>query len=102
MVILMVFCSGCGEELPETAYFCLKCGVRTIKGIDADIAPPWNWEQQVEKALSKVGKEMEKAFETVRESIQKSIKREPVLCSNCGEKGLSSAKFCYKCGTKFD
>jgi len=98
----MVFCSRCGEELPENAYFCLKCGVRTIKGIEADVAPPWNWEQQAEQALSKVAKEMEKALETVREGVRKSIKREPVICSNCGEKSRGYTKFCYKCGAKLD
>ncbi len=98
----MVFCSKCGEKLPENAYFCFKCGIRTRKGIEVGISPPWNWEQNVEKALSTVAKEMEKAFETVREGIKKSIKREPVVCSRCGEKSLGYSKFCYKCGAKLD
>jgi uncharacterized membrane protein YvbJ len=29
----MVFCSKCGKELPENAYFCPACGVKTAKGI---------------------------------------------------------------------
>jgi len=28
----MVYCSNCGEEIPEDAHFCHKCGHRTEKG----------------------------------------------------------------------
>ena len=94
----MVFYPNCGEELPENAYFCLKCGVRTSKGIEAGVSYPWNWEKEVEKALSTAAQEMEKAFNAVRESIYKSTKREPVICPNCGEKNQVGSKFCYKCG----
>ena len=94
----MVFCSQCGEELLETAYFCLKCGVRTSKGVEAGVSYPWNWEKEVEKGLSTAAQEVEKAFNTVRESIGKSIRREPAICPNCGEQNRSNSKFCYKCG----
>lgn len=96
----MVFCIKCGKELPEDAFFCLKCGVRTRKGIEAGVPRPWNWEQEVEKAFTTVAEEMKKAFETVKENIQKTAKRKPIICSNCGEKNLWSATFCYKCGEK--
>ena len=96
----MLFCTKCGEELPEDAFFCLKCGVRTSKGIEAGVPRPWNWEQEVEKALTTVHKEMQKAFETVKENIQKSTKRKPVICSHCGEENLWGAMFCYKCGVE--
>ena len=94
----MVFCSRCGEELVETAYFCLKCGVRTSKGVEACVPYPWNLEKEVEKALSTAAQEVEKAFNTVRESIGKSIRREPAACPNCGEENQYDSKFCYKCG----
>lgn len=97
-----MFCSQCGEELPETANFCLKCGVMTSKGVDAGVSSPWKWDKEVEKTLSTVAKEMEKAFVTVRETIQKSIKREPIICPQCEEKNLYGSKFCYKCGKELE
>lgn len=36
----MVFCSKCGEKLPENAYFCSRCGMRTKKGQEAKVSPP--------------------------------------------------------------
>ena len=103
----MVFCSKCGEELPENAYFCPKCGVRTRRGVEAGISTPWMEElkdsfhktgQEIEKAFSIAGKEMEKAFKTARERIRESTKREQVVCPHCGEKNPGDATFCYNCG----
>ena len=95
-----MFCSKCGENVPENANFCLKCGIRTSKGVESGVPVPWSWEQEIEKTLSTAGKEIEKAFITAKESIRKTIKREPNTCSNCGEKNLYDAKFCNKCGKK--
>ena len=97
-MIVMVFCAQCGENLPENAYFCLKCGVRTSKGEEDGVSYPWNWEKEVEKALSTAANEVEKAFVTVKTSFQKTVKKEPITCPQCGEKNLSSDKFCSKCG----
>ena len=96
-----MFCPQCGEELPENAYFCFKCGVRTSKGVAAGVSYPWNWEKEVEKALSTATQEMERTFNTVRDSIHKSIKREQVVCPNCKTNNQPDSKFCYKCGKKF-
>lgn len=96
----MVYCPKCAEELPEKAYFCLKCGTRTQKGVEAGVSPPWNWENQLEQTLSTVAKEMEKAVESVRESLNKSTQKASVSCSMCGNKNLGSAKYCYKCGSE--
>ena len=109
-MILMVFCYKCGEELPENAYFCPKCGVRTRKGVEAGISTPWEElrdsfskiGQEIEKAFSKAGKEMEKAFKTARQSIRELTSKEEVVCPHCGEENLSDARFCYKCGKKLD
>ncbi|MFQ6068210.1 MAG: zinc-ribbon domain-containing protein [Candidatus Bathyarchaeia archaeon] len=104
----MVFCSNCGVELPENAYFCPKCGVRTKKGVAAGISTPWEdlreafskMGEEIEKAFSVAGKEMEKAFKIARKKIKEVTTREPVVCPHCGEKNLIDAKFCYKCGEK--
>jgi len=93
-----VFCSHCREELPETAYFCLKCGVRSSKGEEVGVSYPWNWEKEVEKTLSTVAKEVKGAFNTVKEGVRKSTNREAIFCSTCGEKNRYDSKFCIKCG----
>ena len=89
----MVFCSNCGKDLPENAYFCPKCGVRTIKGVETGISTPWEdlrgtlskMGEEMEKAFSIAGKEMEKAFKTARDRIMEATTREPVACPHCGE-----------------
>jgi ribosomal protein L40E len=104
----MVFCSKCGTELPEDAYFCTKCGVRTRKGVEAGVSITWVEVRdefskiggEIEKAFTKAGKEIEKAFRTTRESIRESMSEATVVCSHCGEKNHSDAKFCYNCGKK--
>lgn len=97
---IMVYCSKCAEELPEKAYFCLKCGTRTRNGVAAGVSPPWNWEKQLEQILSTVRQEMEKAVESVRESINKSTKKAPVSCPSCSKKNQGSAEYCYNCGSE--
>ena len=104
----MVFCSNCGEKLPEDANFCTKCGFRTRRGVEEGVsAPTEDWRE----AFSKMGVEMEKAFQTAAKEIQKALKnvredvREPrsrqqVICKNCGERGPANATFCTKCGEK--
>ena len=106
----MVFCSKCGEELPEEAYFCPKCGVRTKKGEEAGISTVWEEMKETlskvgeefEKALSLAASEMEKAFKTARDSIRESTKREPITCPQCGERNPDYARFCYKCGKRLE
>jgi len=104
--VSLVFCSKCGAELPEDAYFCPKCGVRTRKGVEAGVSISWaevkdefsNIGEEIEKAFTTAGKEIEKAFKSARESIRESISEEAVVCSHCGEKNRTDAKFCYNCG----
>ena len=106
----MVFCSSCGEELPENAYFCPRCGIRTKKGAEAGISTPWEdlrdafskMGEEIEKTFSIAGKEMEKAFKKARDKIVEATSKEPVTCPHCREKNLVDAKFCYKCGKKLD
>lgn len=105
-VMLMVFCHKCGAELPEDAYFCPKCGVRTRKGVEAEVTTTWVEVRdefskigvEIEKAFTRAGKEIEKAFKTAREGLQESSSETTLLCSSCGEKNHSDAKFCYNCG----
>ncbi len=67
----MVFCSKCGKVLPENAYFCPTCGVRTGKGAEAGVSPPYrdmlsDVEKETEKALARAAEEMRKALDTAK------------------------------------
>jgi predicted amidophosphoribosyltransferase len=99
----MVFCSKCGEELPEKAYFCPKCGVRTEKGKEVKVPFPWEGifsevGDELDKAFTVAGKEIKKAFETAKKEIKKATRPEPIKCPNCGETTSVNASFCSKCG----
>jgi uncharacterized membrane protein YvbJ len=108
--MFMAYCSNCGAKISEDAYFCPKCGTKTIKGAKANVAAPSDeikeaftkMSQELEKAFSIAAKEMQTAFQTARENIQKSLYKEPITCSNCGEKNSSDASFCFKCGKKLE
>ncbi len=102
----MTYCSNCGEKLPDDALFCPKCGTKTLKGAEANVPSPSDelrdafskMSRELEKAFSVAAKEINDAFQTASENIQKSLKKEKIVCSNCGEKNPSNAVFCFKCG----
>jgi hypothetical protein len=70
-----VFCSNCGKEVPEDAHFCPKCGVRTVKGVKKGVPIPGkhDWEEELESAAEKIGKELEKAFSIAEREIEKAL-----------------------------
>jgi len=107
----MVFCTHCGEKLPDDASFCTKCGYRTKHGIDAGVpAPAEDWREalqkaglEVEKAFQTAGKEIQKAFKNVREDIKEPrSSRNMTVCKSCGGKNPTEASFCTKCGEKLE
>jgi uncharacterized membrane protein YvbJ len=104
----MTYCSNCGEKLPEDALFCPKCGAKTLKGAEANVP---NSTDELKDAFAKMGRELDKAFsvaakeinaafQTASENIQKSLKKEKIVCPNCGEKNPNNAIYCYNCGKK--
>jgi ribosomal protein L40E len=103
-----MYCSNCGEKLPEDALFCPKCGTKTVKGAEANVSTPKDelkeafakMGQELDKAFTIAAKEIHAAFQTANENIQKSIKKEKIVCSSCGEKNPSDAVYCFKCGNK--
>lgn len=101
----MTYCSNCGEKIPDDAAFCPKCGTRTTIGIKAGAAPADEVREafnrmsiELEKAFNIAAKEAQEAFQIARNNIQRAINKEPIVCSNCGEKNVSSAVYCVKCG----
>ena len=101
----MVFCSKCGKELLENAFFCSNCGVKTAKGVEANVSTPYgemfsDMEKQLEKAFLTASEEMKKAFNKAREGVRRVAHQEPVSCSKCGEKNSGGDVFCRSCGEK--
>lgn len=107
-MIIMAYCSNCGEKLPRDACFCPNCGAKTVKGAEANVATPTDEMREafnkmgieLEKAFTIAAKEIQQAFQTARENIQKSVNKEPVACPNCGEKNPGDSIYCFKCGKK--
>ncbi|MEM2094212.1 MAG: zinc ribbon domain-containing protein [Candidatus Bathyarchaeia archaeon] len=67
----MVYCTKCGEKLPEEANFCPKCGVRTPRGRETNAPFPV---ENLREALASAGKEVEKAFQIALKEIEKAFK----------------------------
>lgn len=101
----MVYCSECGEELPEGAAFCPKCGSRTGEPLEEGVSLPMDElreglaeaGEEIEKALQVAAREIDRAFRTARERIRKP-RRRTVACPDCGEENPYYAKFCHSCG----
>jgi ribosomal protein L40E len=78
--------------------------------VEAGVSVPT---QDLREAFSKMGVELEKAFQTAAKEIQKAVKNvredyresrrgQPVTCKSCGEKSPPNAVFCTKCGEKLE
>jgi len=105
----MVYCSNCGGKIPEDAYFCPKCGTKTMKGVEANVKYP---SDEMREAFTRMGVELEKAFSTAAVEIHAAFKKaaanmnpkpagqEAVVCLNCSAKNQAGAIFCRNCGTK--
>ncbi len=108
-----MYCSHCGEGVSDNTNFCPRCGMRTVKGVEAKVPIPRqrNWEEDLESATKKIGEGMEKAFtiagqeleqavRRIKEEVQKTTTKELVNCTNCGEQNQKRTNFCFKCGTE--
>jgi uncharacterized OB-fold protein len=106
----MSYCSSCGRKVLAEANFCPKCGRRIMKGEETNVASTSDdlreifnkIEQEFEKAWAIAAKEMQAAFNTAKENVQQSLRKELVVCSSCGEKNSNNAAFCRKCGKKME
>jgi len=104
--------------LDAESNFCLKCGVRTEKGVKEGVAIPWasdpHWRQEMDVTLQKASKAIDDGVKIVRETLRDvagevekgvnqartSVKEKagPVYCRSCGQENTKYAKYCTKCG----
>lgn len=109
-VNFMEYCHKCGVKLPEDAYFCPKCGLRTQKGVQAGVSTPWEemaeafskMGKEMGKAFSAAAKEMQKAFQEAGRSVKESSSGKLVECADCGGNNPSTARFCRECGKELE
>jgi len=101
----LVYCSNCGAQIADDAYFCPKCGVKTKKGRDNDVLYPTD---RLTDAFYAVGVELEKAFNQAARETHAAIQRAKdnlpprmnVTCPKCNTKNPSGAIFCINCGNR--
>jgi len=105
----MAYCSSCGEKIPEDAFFCPKCGVKTVKGSEANVKYPID---EMREAFAKMGVELEKAFRTAAVEVhaafkkaaadmnQKAAEQKTTVCPKCNATNSVDAVFCRSCGGK--
>ena len=110
----MVYCSHCGAQIADDAYFCPKCGTKTPVGKTAKVAYPAD---EIQDAFYRVGIELERAFTIAAHETHSALKRASdniqqknsaqtsqatseisIICSNCAAKNISEATYCYNCG----
>lgn len=105
----MVYCSNCGAQIPDDAYFCPKCGTKTPKGKSANALYPtdqltdafYNVGLELEKAFNLAAQETHTAIQKARESWQtKTPDAQTVTCPKCGAKNPQGAVFCSSCGAR--
>jgi ribosomal protein L40E len=116
-VIKMVYCSHCGAQVADGAYFCPKCGTKTAIGKTAKVNYP---SDELQDAFYRVGTELERAFTMAAKETHAALKKASdniqqktsstqtsqatqegtVVCPHCGAKNVPGAIFCNSCGKK--
>jgi uncharacterized membrane protein YvbJ len=107
----MVYCSNCGDKIPDDAYFCPKCGTKTPVGKASKATYPADelrdtFHQvgvELERAFTIAAKKTQNAFKKVSEDIQKknpSNNQGNIECTSCKSKNVSGAVFCHSCGAR--
>ena len=108
----MVYCSNCGLKIDDEAYFCPKCGAKTLKGKDAKVNYPT---AEIRDAFYQLGFELEKAFTIAARETHSALKKasedlqgksftttaiSSVTCQKCRAKNLDNSIFCFSCGNR--
>lgn len=67
----MPYCTNCGKQVDDDAFFCARCGTRTRHGAEAHVSIPFP-SDEMSAAFHKMADEMEKTFSKVADEVQKS------------------------------
>jgi len=113
----MVYCSHCGGQVANDAFFCPKCGTKTEAGKTAKVSYP---SHELQDAFYRAGTELERAFTIAAHETHATLKRaseniqqktssdqtnqttqkNAAVCPHCGAKTVSGAIFCNTCGKR--
>jgi uncharacterized membrane protein YvbJ len=107
----LIYCSNCGSQIADDAYFCPKCGTKTETGKAAKAVYPTD---QLRDSFYQVGIELEKAFNIAARETHSAIQRakenwqqsqpytqqQNVTCSKCTTNNPNGSVFCRSCGTR--
>ncbi len=101
----MVFCTSCGRELSEDAYFCPKCGAVTQAGRKAGVASPledmrqtlWKMGEELGRVLRTTARQTQSALAKTSEEIRHRVESTS-RCANCGNMNPFGSRFCSSCG----
>jgi membrane protease subunit (stomatin/prohibitin family) len=110
----MVYCSHCGNKIDDDAYFCPKCGTKTVAGKTAKVTYPadelrdifYQVGAEMEKALTMAAHETHEAFKKVSQDFQQknastqqaASSQATITCPKCGTKNPAGSVFCSNCG----
>ena len=105
----LVYCSNCGAQIADDAFFCPKCGTKTVAGKAAKAVYPAD---EIRDAFYQVGVELEKAFNIAARETHSAIQKarenwnqkppeeQIVTCTKCSLKNPEGSIFCRDCGTR--
>jgi ribosomal protein L40E len=107
----MIYCSNCGSQIADEAYFCSKCGTKTEKGKAAKVAYPsdelrdmfYQVGNELEKAFNVAARETHTAFQKAKENWQQSQptqKPQNMICTQCSANSPDGSVYCRTCGAK--
>jgi uncharacterized membrane protein YvbJ len=102
------YCTKCGEKISDDAFFCPKCGTKTLKGKAANAVYPtdqltdafYNVGMELEKAFNLAARETHAAIKKAKEDLRQKTSPQTVACTKCSSKNPSGAVFCNSCGAR--
>jgi uncharacterized membrane protein YvbJ len=104
----LAYCTKCGEKISDDAFFCPKCGTKTLKGKAANAVYPtdqltdafYNVGVELEKAFNLAARETHAAIKKAKEDLRQKTFQQTVACTKCSSKNPSGAVFCNSCGAR--
>lgn len=102
----MAYCYSCGNQNPEDALFCNKCGISLKSDREfedkvrsfADEAVKVG--KEVGEKAAELGKRVAKDAKTFAEEVSKKMTPKPLDCPKCSTSIYETDVYCWKCGDK--